>query len=311
MSTGSSRNQTLSFLLRRFREAGIRPQNRLGQNFLIDMNLQRLLLDTAALGPDDVVLEIGSGSGGLTHLMAEQAVAVVTVEVDKYLFNLASEDLFGLDNVTMLQADALKNKNRLDPQMLEAVAVQLNAAPGRRFKLVANLPYNVATPILSNLLALDRPPETMTFTIQKEVADRIVAQPGTKAYGALAIWIQCQCRSEVIRILPPSVFWPRPKVSSAFVQIAIDPQRRGRIPDRAFFHDFVRSMFFHRRKFLRSQLLSACKDHLDKAEVDVVLAERGLDGSMRAEVLSPDDMLALCEAVRSRWGTFDATAGAG
>ena len=108
----------------------------------------------------------------------------------------------------------------------------------------------------------------MTCTIQKEVAQRIVAMPGTKEYGALAIWMQSQCRMEIVRILAPSVFWPRPKVSSAFLQIVLDPQLRGRIPDRAFFHDFVRAMFFHRRKFLRSQLLSACDGRLDKAEVD-------------------------------------------
>ena len=291
--------QTLSFLLRRFREAGIRPQVRLGQNFLIDMNLQRVLLDAAAPGPDDVVLEVGTGTGSLTALLARRAAAVVTVEVDRQLFQLAGEELFALDNVTMLRADALKNKNRLNPAVLEAVTAQLDAAPGRRFKLVANLPYNVATPLLSNLLALDRPPETMTCTIQKEMAERIVARPGTKDYGSLAIWMQSQCRCQILRVLPPSVFWPRPKVSSAFVQIALEPRRRERIPDRAFFHDFVRSMFFHRRKFLRSELLSVCKDRLDKAGVDRLLARQGLDGTDRAERLDPDAMLALCEAVRS------------
>ncbi len=293
--------QTLSFLLRRLRQSGVRPQVRLGQNFLIDKNLQRVLLDAAAPGPDDVVLEVGTGTGSLTALLARRAAAVVTVEVDRQLFQLAGEELFGLDNVTMLRADALKNKNRLNPELIGAVAAQLDAAPGRRFKLVANLPYNVATPVLSNLLALDRPPETMTCTLQKEMADRIVARPGTKDYGSLAIWMQSQCRCQILRVLAPSVFWPRPKVSSAFVQITLEPQRRERIPDRAFFHDFVRSMFFHRRKFLRSELLSVCKDRLDKAGVDRVLARQGLDGTDRAERLDPDTMLALCEAVRSEW----------
>ena len=143
------------------------------------------------------------------------------------MFNLAGEELFTLGNVTMLRADALKNKNHLNPAVLAAVTAQLDAAPGRRFKLVANLPFHVATPLLSNLLALDRPPETMTCTIQKELAERIVARCGTKDYGALAIWVQSQCRCQILRVLPPSVFWPRPKVSSAFVQIAIDPAVRG------------------------------------------------------------------------------------
>jgi 16S rRNA (adenine1518-N6/adenine1519-N6)-dimethyltransferase len=295
----SAPKQTLSFLLRRFREAGIRPQIRLGQNFLIDINLQHILLEAAAPSADDVVLEVGTGTGSLTALLARRAAAVVTVEVDRHLFNLAGEELFGLGNVTMLQADVLKNKNRLNPAVLAAVAAALESAPGRRFKLVANLPFNVATPLLSNLLALDRPPQSMTCTIQKELAERIVARPGTKDYSALSIWVQSQCRCQVLRVLPPSVFWPRPKVSSAFVQIVLDPPRRDRIPDRAFFHDFVRSLFCHRRKFLRSELLSVCRDRLDKPGVDRLLARQGLDGTERAERLDPDALLALCEAVRA------------
>jgi 16S rRNA (adenine1518-N6/adenine1519-N6)-dimethyltransferase len=287
--------------MRRFREAGVRPRTQLGQNFLIDMNLQRVLLDTAALTDQDVVLEIGTGTGGLTALMAQQAAAVVTVEVDRQLFQLAGEELFELQNVVMLQADALRNKNRLDPDVLEAVYRQLDAAPGRRFKLVANLPYNVATPIITNLLALERSPQSMTCTIQKEVAERLVARPGTKDYGSLAIWVQVQCRAEIVRILAPSVFWPRPKVSSAFVHIALDGPRREGIPDRGFFHDFVRKMFFHRRKFLRSELLSAFKQ-LGKPEVDRLLAELELSPTARAEELGPEQMLRLCDAVRGALG---------
>lgn len=295
----STRNQTLSFLMRRFEEAGIRPYTRFGQNFLIDLNLQRLLLETAGLCKDDVVLEVGTGTGSLTRSMARQAAAVVSVEIDRQLFQLAGEELLGLDNVTLLQVDALKNKNRLDPAMLEVVANRLNAAPSRRLKLVSNLPYNVATPILSNLLTVDGPPQSMTVTIQKELADRIVARPGTKDYGALSIWVQSQCRVEIVRVLPPTVFWPRPKVYSAIIQITLDESLRGRIPDRDFFHSFVRAMFFHRRKFLRSELLSAFKKRLGKPEVDGILVEAGIEGNARAEQLDVDTMLALCEAVRA------------
>ncbi len=144
----------------------------------------------------------------------------------------------------------------------------MSAAPGRRLKLVANLPYNIATPILSNLLMLEPPPHSMTATIQKELAERIAARPGSKDYGALSIWIQAQCRVEILRLLPPEAFWPRPKVSSAFLQITVDGRLRGRIPDRKFFHDFVRAMFCHRRKFLRSELLSVVKGRMGKPEVE-------------------------------------------
>ena len=302
MPTGSSQNQTLSFLKRRFKEAGVRPHTQFGQNFLVDLNLQRLLLETAELGPDDVVLEVGTGTGSLTVLMAAQAAAVVSVEIDAQLFQLAGEELFGADNVTMLQLDALKTKNRLNPEVLEAVFEQLDAAPSRRLKLVSNLPYNVATPIVSNLLALDRPPETMTVTIQKELAERIVAPPGCKDYGGLSIWVQCQSRPRIVRLLPPDVFWPRPKVSSAIVHFALDRDLRARIPDREFFHGFVRSMFFHRRKFLRSELLGAFKNRLGKPEVDSILVGVQIEGNARAEQLDVETMLALCEAVRAELG---------
>jgi 16S rRNA (adenine1518-N6/adenine1519-N6)-dimethyltransferase len=296
--TESSHNQTLSFLLRRFKEAGIRPRVQLGQNFLIDMNLQRVLLQTAALGPEDVVLEIGTGTGALTALMAQAAAAVVTVEVDRHLFRLASDELFGQQNVVMLLSDALRGKNRLNPAVLEALAAPLAAAPGRRFKLVANLPYNVATPVIGNLLALDRPPETMTCTIQKEVAERIVARPSTKDYGSLAIWVQSQCRAEIVRTLPPSVFWPRPKVSSAFLQITFEPERRKRIPDLASFHGFLRAMFMHRRKLLRFELHGLLNDQMGKADIDRLMADLGLIATARAEELDPDQILELYKAVR-------------
>jgi len=302
MPDGSSRSQTLSFLIRRFAEAGIRPRTKLGQNFLIDLNLQRLLLDAAEPGPQDVVLEVGTGTGSLTVLLAEKAAWVVTVEVDPALHRLAAEELGSMENVSMLRLDALKTKNRFNPAVLEEVARRLAAGHGRRFKLVANLPYNVATPILTNLLAEDVPPRLMSVTIQKELADRIVAAPGTKDYGALSIWIQSQCRVEIVRVMPPRAFWPRPKVHSAIVKIELDPRLRKGIADREFFHRFVRSMFFHRRKYLRSELLSGFKRRLGKPEVDGIMSRLGLDSQIRAEQLDVPTMLALSEAVRAELG---------
>jgi len=299
MTSPLTSRQTLSFLLHRFRETGIRPKTRFGQNFLIDLNLLEVLLEGAAITRNDVVLEVGTGTGSLTVRLAERAAAVVTVEVDPKMFQLAGEELHRVNNVVMLHVDALKNKNRLNPTVLETVRTQLAAAPGRRFKLVANLPYNIATPIVSNLLTEDAPPQTMTVTIQKELAERITARPGSEHYGALSIWVQAQCRAEILRILPPAAFWPRPKVSSAFLQLTLDEALRGRIADRAFFHEFVRAMFCHRRKFLRSELLSAVKGRLDKPRVDAILAQLNLPGTLRAESLGVEQMLALCDAVRA------------
>lgn len=295
-------NQTISYLAKRFSEAGIRLNARHGQNFLIDMNLQRLIVDRAAIGPDDVVLEVGTGTGALSALMAPLAAAVVTVEIDPQLYQLASEELFGLDNVVMLAHDALRNKSHFDDRVIEAVQEQLAAAPGRRLKLVANLPYSVATPVVANLLASSIVPATMTITIQKELADRIAAPPGSKDYGALSVWVQSQCRVELVRLLGPTVFWPRPKVTSAILQIELDPALRGRIDDLPFFHEFARSLFFHRRKFLRSVLLSAWKGRLDKPAVDAILADCELSAELRAEQLSVETILRLSRAVKSALG---------
>ena len=227
--------QTKTFLLERFREMGIRPATRHGQNFLIDLNLVQLIVDAAELTKDDVVLEVGTGTGSLTAMMAERAAAVVTVEIDAHLFELASEQLIDLPNVTMLRLDALRNKNNIDDRVMDAVGEHLAAAPGRRFKLVANLPYNIATPILSNLLLARHVPHSMTATIQKELAERITASPSTKDYSALSVWIQSQATAEIVRLLPPSVFWPAPKVTSAILRIVVDPAKRAQIARPAIF----------------------------------------------------------------------------
>jgi 16S rRNA (adenine1518-N6/adenine1519-N6)-dimethyltransferase len=280
-------------------EIGIQPRAKLGQNFLIDLNLQHFLVDAARLGPNDVVLEVGTGTGSLTALMAPHAASVVTVEVDADLHALAGEELSQFDNIRMLQFDVLKNKNNLAPALLEVLEEELDAEPGRRLKLAANLPYHVATPLMSNLLMLDRPPVQMTVTIQKELADRIVARPRTKDYSALSIWMQSQCRTEILKIMAPTVFWPRPKVTSAIVQVTLNQQRRDAIPDLKFFHQFVRSMFFHRRKFLRSELLSAFKKRVDKPQVDAVMADMGLLGTARAEELAVSQMLDLSKRMQA------------
>jgi 16S rRNA (adenine1518-N6/adenine1519-N6)-dimethyltransferase len=300
MSDATSARQTQSFLSRRFAEAGIRPQSRHGQNFLIDLNLLRLLADSADLRPDDVVLEVGTGLGSLTAIMARRAAAVVTVEIDPRLHQLASEELFDQSNVTLLHQDALRNKNTLHPAVLDAIRARLAESPGRRFRLAANLPYNIATPLISNLLAGDLPPATMTVTIQKELADRLVAQPATPDYGALSVWVQCQCRVKIVRVMPPTVFWPRPKVHSAIVHLELDESRRSAIPDRAFFHRFVRAVFQHRRKLLRGVLHAAFGQQLSKPEVDELIAGLGLSATARAEELSVQTLFRLAEAIRPR-----------
>jgi 16S rRNA (adenine1518-N6/adenine1519-N6)-dimethyltransferase len=291
--------QTKTFLLERFREMGIRPATRHGQNFLIDLNLVQVIVDAAELTSDDVVLEIGTGTGSLTAMMAERAAAVVTAEIDGHLFELASEQLIDLPNVTMLKLDALHNKNHFDDRVMDAVGEQLAAAPGRRLKLVANLPYNIATPVLSNLLLARHIPVSMIATIQKELADRITALPSTKDYSALSVWIQSQCTAEIVRLMPPSVFWPEPKVTSAILRIVIEPDRRARIADLSYFHQITKALFLHRRKFLRANVLAAMKQHLDKGQVDALLDEMGFAPDTRTEQLDVETLIALADKIRA------------
>ncbi len=290
--------QTVSYLSRRFEEVGLNPNKRHGQNFLIDLNLLHLLARSAELNENDVVLEIGTGMGSLTGLFAEQAASVITVEIDQYLYQMASEELEPFDNIEMLKQDALKNKNHFAPEVIEAVQRHMAADPNRVFKLAANLPYNVATPIISNLLRSEIVPATMTVTIQKELGDRLVAKPGSKDYSALSIWVQSICDTKIVRIMSPKVFWPRPKVDSAILHIVHCPEKRALIPDLDFFYAFVRAMFFNRRKFMRSVAISAFKGQLEKSHVDEVLQELGHGADARSEQLEIAEMQALCEAFR-------------
>ncbi|MEQ8847486.1 16S rRNA (adenine(1518)-N(6)/adenine(1519)-N(6))-dimethyltransferase RsmA [Botrimarina sp.] len=291
--------QTKSFLMHKLREIGVEPNSRHGQNFLIDLNLVRLIADSAELGPRDVVLEVGTGTGSLTELVAKRASHVVTVEIDKHLFELASEHLLPHDNVTQLRCDALRNKNNFADEVMEAVGAALRGTPDAQLKLVANLPYNVATPVLSNLLMCPHTPAMMVATIQKELAERIVAEPWSKDYGALSVWMQSQARTEIVRVMSPKVFWPQPKVESAIVRITVDPERRAAIPDPLYFHQLVRALFLHRRKYLRANVASAMKRHLTKEQVDAVLDEMGFAPDTRTEQLDIPTLMTFTEKLRA------------
>ncbi len=276
------------------------PQARFGQNFLIDLNLIDLIAKTADLGPRDVVLEVGTGMGSLTQLLAAQAGHVVTIEIDRHLAPLARDEFAALSNVTLLEQDALKSKNQMHPLVIETLREKVKQIKGGRVKLVANLPYNVATPILSNMLDIEPWPVRMVATIQLELAERIVAEPRTRDYSALSIWIQSQARVDIVRKMPASVFWPRPNVASAILDIRPQTVLRDRLSDRHGFHQLVRGIFVHRRKFLRSALTSALKDQLNKSDVDGILEEMELGPDARAEQLSIEQMIELFECVRKR-----------
>jgi 16S rRNA (adenine1518-N6/adenine1519-N6)-dimethyltransferase len=294
--------QTRTRLMELFARHGFHPNTRLGQNFLIDLNVIEFVVRQADVHRDDLVLEIGAGTGGMTTFLATQAGHVVAVEIDANMHRLASEVVADRPNVTLLHADELRNKNHFAPEVLAEVQKHLDDGL-QRLKLVANLPYSVATPVVSNLVASELPWERMVVTIQLELADRMVAAPRTADYGALSAWLQSQCRVELLRKLPPTVFWPRPKVTSAVVGVQPDIVARERIRDREFFQDFLRRVFGLRRKLLRGVLAGMYRDQLSKTDVDRILAEAGVPDESRAEQLEPAVLVDLSNRLRGAVAT--------
>ena len=201
--------------------AGVSPNRRLGQHFLVDLNLMRLLVDSADPGPDDLVLEVGCGTGSLTEALAARAGGVVAVEIDHTLAPIAAAQVADQAHVQVIEGDALSSKGALNPTVLEAVAQAREGKRGR-FLLVANLPYDVACPVMIHLAKGPPAADAMFVTVQKEVAERMAAGPGGKHYGTLSIHLAALGRVELMRTLHPSVFWPPPQVDSAFVRFVRD-----------------------------------------------------------------------------------------
>lgn len=291
--------QTRTHLIELFKKHGFNPRGDLGQNFLIDLNIIEFVVREAELTKQDVVLEVGSGTGGMTTFMAVEAGHVVSVEYDTNMFELASEQTANFDNVTLLNVDALRTKNRIQPVVIEEVQRRLSEIPGSGLKLVANLPYNIATPLISNLVKTDLPWERIVATIQLELAERMIATPGRGKYGALSVWLQAQAKVKLIKRMSPKVFWPRPAVDSAVVKITPQPDKRDRISDREFFHDFIRRVFHQRRKLLRGVVCGMYRKQLSKQAVDALLVEEGLSTEERAEEMEVDQLVSLSNRLHS------------
>ncbi len=288
--------QTQSYLRELFQVNRLHPKNKLGQNFLIDLNLVDFIVRAAELTRADLALEVGSGTGSLTARLAEVAGSVLSVEIDPAFHQLACETVHAHDNVRILLADALKNKNQMNPEVRANLDELNEKYRPERVKLVSNLPYAVATPVISNLLISDLPIERMIVTVQWEIAEKMIAGPSTKEYGALAILVQSLADTEMLRKLGPSVFWPKPAVDSGIVKIVPNAEKRRRIPDVQRFRNFLRDLYSHRRKNLRGGLISMTGHQHEKHVVDAKLADLGYAGTERAEALSIEQHLQLCGA---------------
>ncbi len=259
--------QTKKEIQATLQDSGLRPRKQLGQNFLIDGNLMRRLVETAQISKEDLVIEVGGGTGGLTDLLVQEAGQVVTVELDQNLQPILLDRFEDQSNFTLIAGDALEKKYRLHPELIAAIEKHNTDEGGSGtsdvnvggVKLVANLPYQIATPLVMNLL-IDYPQvKRLVFTVQAEVGERITANPNSKAYGPLSIVSQTLCNIETVTKLPPHVFWPRPTIDSVMLKMELlDPP----IEDFAFedrneirrFSSLVRKTFEHRRKTIRSAL---------------------------------------------------------
>jgi len=258
---------------------GFQFSKSLGQNFLIDGNILKNISKEGEITKEDLILEVGPGIGTLTEELALNAKKVVAIELDKNLLPILDETLEAYDNIEIVHGDILKiNLKELIDNKLE----------GGPIKVVANLPYYITTPIIGKLLEEDLNIHSIIVMVQKEVADRIVAEPNNKEYGALSLFINFYSNPEIILKVPKTVFMPQPRVDSAVVKLTIKEE----LPDvdRDIFFKIVKSAFNKRRKTLLNSLSSG-ELGLEKEIIKNVLEKTNIPFNMRAENLNIEDFI--------------------
>jgi 16S rRNA (adenine1518-N6/adenine1519-N6)-dimethyltransferase len=263
--------------------AGTEPRHRFGQNFMIDQNLVRLVADAGMIAAGDLVVEVGPGTGTLTEEILSRGAQVVAVEIDRDLAGMLRERFAGNEKFSLIEGDALAGKHALNDELI--ASLREAAKRGQTVKLVANLPYNIASPLAIEMLIAGV--ELLAFVVQKEVADRLRAKEGSDDYGPLTVMAQMLSKVEYLRKLPPTAFWPAPGVDSALVRMVRQDQLGARA---GAFSTFVQQVLSARRKTLRKALERAAVD------ADGVLMKLGLEPKLRAEELPPKMFLAMFEA---------------
>lgn len=254
-----------------------RMQKKYGQNFLIDTNILHKIVEAAEITKEDCVLEIGPGIGTMTQHLAEAAGRVVAVEIDKDLIPILKETLSPYDNITLLHADILK---------VDLCRLSEEQNGGRPFKVVANLPYYITTPIIMALFESHIPLASITVMVQSEVADRMQVGPGTKDYGALSLAVQYFAKPEVVVRVPASCFMPRPNVDSTVIRLTRHISPPVDVEDEAYLFAVIRASFNQRRKTLVNGLVNAGNLGVTKAQVEEALAQMELPKTVRGETLT-------------------------
>lgn len=255
-----------------------------GQNFLIDTHVLDKIVRYAEITKEDCVLEIGPGIGTLTQYLAESAKEVVAVEIDDKLIPILQDTLSAYDNVTVIHEDILK----VD---IPALVEEKNG--GAPIKVVANLPYYITTPIIMGLLEAHVPMHSITVMVQKEVADRMQAGPGTKDYGALSLAVQYYAKPYLAANVPPNCFMPRPNVGSAVIRLTLHETPPVEVADEGLLFRLIRAAFNQRRKTLLNSLNNSPELSFDKNTLEGAIARLGLSPTVRGEALTLEQFAAL------------------
>ena len=261
-------------------------QKKFGQNFLIDTHVLEKIISSAGVTKEDCVLEIGPGIGTMTQYLAENARQVVAVEIDKNLIPILGETLAGYDNVTVINEDILK----VD---IKEIAEKYN--DGRPIKVVANLPYYITTPIIMGLFESGVPIDNITVMVQKEVADRMQEGPGSKDYGALSLAVQYYAEPEIVAIVPPNCFIPRPNVGSAVIRLTRHKEMPVTVKDAEHMFRIIRASFNQRRKTLQNGLNNSPEIPYSKEKILAAIEQMGLPATVRGEALSLEQFAQLSD----------------
>ena len=252
-------------------------QKKFGQNFLIDTHVLEKIIEESGITKDDFVLEIGPGIGTMTQYLCENAREVAAVEIDKNLIPILADTLSAYDNVEVINDDILK----VD---INKLAEEKNG--GKPIKVVANLPYYITTPIIMGLFESHVPIDSITIMVQKEVADRMQVGPGTKEYGALSLAVQYYAKPEIVAIVPPNCFMPRPKVGSAVIRLERHEHPPVEVRDEKLMFRVIRASFNQRRKTLANGLKNSPEIDFSKEEIEGAIEKLGKGASVRGEALT-------------------------
>lgn len=252
-------------------------QKKFGQNFLIDTRVLDRIIGEAEITKDDMVLEIGPGIGTMTQYLCENARKVIAVEIDNALIPILADTLSEYDNVTVINEDILK---------VDINKIVNEENDGKPIKVVANLPYYITTPIIMGLFEKKVNVESITIMVQKEVADRMQAGPGTKDYGALSLAVQYYSKPEIVANVPPNCFMPRPNVSSAVIRLKTHTDYPVSVKDESLMFKLIRASFNQRRKTLTNGIKNSSELNYTKEEVAKALSHLGLNENIRGEALT-------------------------